>query len=198
MKKIEQIKNALSNIGGVQFVYLTYKTKPTFYKDSETSIYKLNIGANLENLYLSDLQTLNNLSLRKIKLNEKFASIADFDIKLARLELIKTIVESLSCGIGNNSNYKLNGYFEHVNKTIKIHSNDNNIETLYFNALCENKTILNAGKILKVKKSKPLTIAKNMLNYEYLKRSKIINMSLNETQIKSISINGNKIIIDAS
>lgn len=193
------IKNLVSSITGVQFIYLTYTTKETNYRTSETSIYKLNIGANIGNLYQSDIETLQSLSIEQIKENNKFSQFTHDEINIAKNEILASLQESLNVGIGNNSKYTKQDYYKHINKNIKYSTNENNeLQQLYINALCESKEVLLPATIKKVKNSSNKTIIKSLIDRNYLKRSKFREYRIDLNQIRSMSISGHKLLIDAT
>lgn len=195
----EFIKNLVCNITGVQFVYLTYTTKETIYRTSETNLYKLNIGANLTNLYNSDIKTLQNLTIEQIRENPKFAQFTNDEILQAKAEVLHSLTESIEYGIGNNSKYNKQGYYTHINKNIKYSVNENNEPIqLYINALSESKEVLKPCEIKKVKNSKNNTIIKDLIKYNYLKISKFREFRIDLNQIKKMNISGCKLLIDAS
>lgn len=193
------IKNLVSAITGVQFVYLVYTTKETIYKTAETSLYKLNIGANLTNLYNRDIETLQNLTIDEIKNNPKFAEFTHDEITQAKNEILTSLHESIEYGIGNNPKYTKQGYYTHINKNIKYSVDDNgNIQTLYINALSESKEVIKPCEIKKVKNSRNNTIIKDSIRYNYLKIAKIREFRIDVSQIKTMNINKHKLLIDAS
>ena len=193
----DKILNLIYSIGGVQFCFLTYRTKETFYKTSEICQYKLNIGASINNLYQSDINTLNSLDIQTIANNNQFSGISQNDILLAKNEILLSLNESLNLGIGNNTKFTKQGYFIHINNNLKYAINDSSNElTLYFNALIEERKVLLPATIKKVKNSKDKTIAKQLINSNYLKRSKIANFIISEKQIRKIAVNKQVLIID--
>ena len=193
----DKILNLIYSIGGVQFCFLTYRTKETFYKTSEICQYKLNIGASINNLYQSDINTLNNLPIATILNNENFVGITEQDIIIAKNEILLSLNESLNLGIGNNTKFTKQGYFTHINNNLKYAINDTSNElTLYFNALIEERKVLLPATIKKVKNSNSKTIAKQLINSNYLKRSKIANFIISEKQIRKIVVNKQTLIID--
>ncbi len=193
----DKILNLIHSIGGVQFCFLTYRTKETFYKTSEICQYKLNIGASINNLYQSDINTLNSLDVQTIANNNQFSGISQNDILLAKNEILLSLNESLDLGIGNNTKFTKQGYFNHINNNLKYAINDTSNElTLYFNALIEERKVLLPATIKKVKNSKDKTIAKQLINSNYLKRSKIANFIISEKQIRKIAVNKQVLIID--
>lgn len=193
----DKILNLIHSIGGVQFCFLTYRTKETFYKTSEICQYKLNIGASINNLYQSDINTLNSLDIQTIANNNQFSGISQNDILLAKNEILLSLNESLDLGIGNNTKFTKQGYFIHINNNLKYAINDTSNElTLYFNALIEERKVLLPATIKKVKNSKDKTIAKQLINSNYLKRSKIANFIISEKQIRKIAVNKQTLIID--
>jgi hypothetical protein len=193
------IKNLVSSITGVQFAFITYTTKETIYRTAETSIYKLNIGANVENLYKSDIETLQALTVEQIKDNPKFASFNEYQIMLAKCEILDSLKESLNNGIGNNSKYTKQGYYTHLNKNVKYSTDEHgNIQTLYINALSESKEVLVPATTKKIKNSADNTVIKSLIDSNYLKRSKFREFRIDVNQIKSATINKHQLLIDAS
>lgn len=192
----QHILALISNILGVQFAFIKYTTKETIYKTAETSLYKLNIGANIENLYKSDINTLESLTLRQIKENPKFTDFNPETIAIAKQEIYESLLESIKYGIGNNSKNTKQNYYTYINKNVKYHVNDNSEIVIYFNGLCEDKQVLLPATIKKVKNSAQKTIVKNLIKYEYLKISKIREFIINENQIKSINANKQQLIIE--
>lgn len=192
----QHILTLISSILGVQFAFIKYTTKETIYKTAETSLYKLNIGANIENLYKSDISTLENLTLRQIKENPKFANFDPEIIAIAKQEIYESLLESIKYGIGNNSKNTKQNYYTYINKNVKYNVNDNSEIIIYFNGLCEDKQVLLPATIKKVKNSAQKTIVKNLLKYEYLKISKIREFIINENQIKSINANKQQLVIE--
>ena len=193
------IKNLVSSVKGVQFAFITYRTKENFYRTEETSIFKLNIGASVTNLYKADIETLENLTVRQIKNNSKFTKFTESEILFAKNELLQSLNESVAVGVGNNSKYTKQGYFKHINKNIKYTVDENNEpQQLYINALVESKEVLIEATVKKVKNSKTKSIIKSLLSYNYLKRSKIRVLRIDLNQIKVLNINKNKLLIDAT
>lgn len=199
MKLIEKITNLFSDITGVQFVFLTYTTKENNYRTAETSIYKLNLGASIENLYKSDLKALQALTKNKLLNSGLFTKFTWSEIKHAKQEIINSLNDSLLNGIGNNSNYRKQGYYEHLNKNVKYSMDENNEpQQLYINALSEDKQVLLPATVKRVKNSRNNTIIKQLLDRNYCKRSKFREFRIDIQQIKSLSVSGEKLLIDAS
>ena len=94
---------------GARFVGMTYTNE-----NGEKSKYRLIMGINLVSLYKSDLRTLK-------KLRPSLEGVA----AVACDELIASINNSLTKGIGNNDAYTLKGYYTPItpNGEVKLHVN---------------------------------------------------------------------------
>lgn len=159
---------------GARFISLTYTNE-----NGETSRYNLIMGINLVSLYKSDLRTLKNLrpSLDGVK-------------ALACDELITSIENSLTKGIGNNDRYTLKGYYSPVtpNGEVKLHVNEVGETNLYLRGYVLNKTTLVKGIYPKVKSSDK-TLAKKELE-KNLKRGKIRTFKINVNDLHVVKVNG--------
>jgi hypothetical protein len=178
------IENTVSNIlinnieetfkNGCRFVGLTYTNK-----EGETSRHNLIMGVRLESLYKHDLETLQSIlpSCEGIR-------------RVACQELIDSLTESLTKGIGNNSSYTLKGYYQPITKNgeVKFHIGEDGSKSLYLRGYRIKKTVLKDGTY-KVVKSQPKTVEKNKLR-KLLKTNRIKTFCIKEDQLHSVKLNG--------
>jgi hypothetical protein len=159
---------------GARFISLTYTNE-----NGETSRYTLIMGINLVSLYKSDLRSLKKLrpSLDGVK-------------AIACDELILSIENSLTKGIGNNDRYTLKGYYSPVtpNGEVKLHVNEDGETHLYIRGYVLNKTTLVKGFYPKVNSSDK-TLAKKELE-KNLKRGKIRTFKINVNDLHVVKVNG--------
>lgn len=165
---------------GARFIGLTYTNEA-----GETSIYNLIMGINIVSLYKSDLRSLKALrpSLTGIQ-------------AVACDELIASVSESLTKGIGNNSAYTLKGYFTPItpNGEVKLHVDESTGETfLYIRGYSLKKTVLVKGTY-KTVNSSAKTLAKKEIE-KSLKRGKIRTFKINVNSLQSVRMNGMSIEI---
>ncbi len=183
--KNETLKNALvaavedTKRTGARFIGLTYTNE-----HNETSVYNLIMGYNIESLYKSDLRTLTALrpSLTGIK-------------AVACDELIASINNSLTKGIGNNDAYTLKGYYTKItpNGEVKLHVDETGVTRLYIRGYCLKKTVKTPGTYPVVKSSEK-TLAKKEIE-KTLKRGKIRTFKINVNDLHIVAMNGMKVEI---
>jgi hypothetical protein len=159
---------------GARFVGLTYTNE-----NGEKSRYRLIMGINLVSLYKSDLRKL--LALRPT-LEGVAATACD--------ELIDSVTESLTKGIGNNSAYTLKGYYTPItpNGEVKLHVSDTGETHLYIRGFVLTKTVIEKGVYAKVNSSAK-TLAKKEIE-KSLKRGKIRTFKVNVAVLEGIRMNG--------
>lgn len=159
---------------GARFVGLTYTNE-----NGETSRYNLVMGANLVSLYKNDLRTLTALrpSLDGIK-------------AVACDELIASINNSLTKGIGNNDRYTLKGYYKPITKNgeVKLHVDESGETFLYVRGYVIKKTVITKGEYKHVNSSAK-TLAKKELE-KSLKRGKLRTFKINVNVLHSVAMNG--------
>lgn len=164
---------------GARFVGMTYTNE-----NGEKSKYRLIMGINLVSLYKSDLRTLKKLrpSLDGVK-------------AVACDELIASIENSLTKGIGNNDAYTLRGYYTPItpNGEVKLHVNEIGETHLYIRGFVLTKTVIEKGVYAKVNSSDK-TLAKKDLE-KSLKRGKIRTFKINVAVLEGIRMNGMEIEI---
>lgn len=185
MNVIETLKNATlaSSLSaavedtkrtGARFIGITYTNEV-----GETSKYRLIMGINLVSLYKSDLRSLKALrpSLVGVK-------------AVACDELIASVENSLTKGIGNNDAYTLKGYYTPItsNGEVKLHVNDNGETHLYLRGYVLTKDVLVKGTYASVNSSDK-TLAKKELE-KNLKRGKIRTFKINVGVLEGIRMNG--------
>lgn len=159
---------------GARFVGLTYTNE-----NGEKSRYRLIMGINLVSLYKSDLRTLKAL---RPKLDGVKATACD--------ELIASVTESLTKGIGNNSAYTLKGYYTPItpNGEVKLHVSETGETHLYIRGYVLSKNVLVKGTYPHVN-SAPKTLAKKEIE-KTLKRGKIRTFKVNVNVLEGIRMNG--------
>lgn len=159
---------------GTRFVGITYTNE-----QGEKSRYRLIMGISLISLYKSDLRTLKKLrpSLDGVK-------------AIACDELIASIENSLTKGIGNNDAYTLKGYYTPItpNGEVKLHVNEAGETHLYIRGYVLTKTVIEKGVYAKVNSSDK-TLAKKELE-KNLKRGKIRTFKVNVNVLEGIRMNG--------
>ena len=164
---------------GTRFVGMTYTNE-----NGEKSKYRLIMGINLVSLYKSDLRTLKKL---RPSLEGGKARACD--------ELIASIENSLTKGIGNNDAYTLRGYYTPItpNGEVKLHVNEIGETHLYIRGFVLTKTVIEKGVYAKVNSSDK-TLAKKDLE-KSLKRGKIRTFKINVAVLEGIRMNGMEIEI---
>jgi hypothetical protein len=186
-KILEQVRNETVKAMLSAVVESTTKTGPRFgslvytNENGEKSRYTLLFGVKLESLYKSDLRFLERL-YTTLKTNGGIAAVACF-------ELLQSVRESLTVGIGNNSRYTLKGYYSPITKNgeIKLHHEDG--ETfLYVRGYVTKKTVLEEGEYPIVNSSLK-TLAKKEIT-KSLKRGKIRTFKINVNVLHKICVNG--------
>lgn len=159
---------------GCRYIGLTYTNE-----NGETSRYNLLMGIRLESLYKSDLRTLTAL---RPNLDGVKAVACD--------ELIASIRESLTKGIGNNSAYTLKGYYSPITKNgeVKLHVDEAGQTFLYIRGYVINKTVLKKGEYKHVNSSAK-TLAKKEIE-KSLKRGKLRTFKINVNVLHQVALNG--------
>lgn len=165
---------------GCRFISLTYTNE-----QGETSKYNLLMGVRLESLYKSDKRFLTSY----------VPTLTGVDA-VAGQELLDSINESITKGIGNNSQYTLKGYYKPVtsNGEVKLHTSESGETFLYVRGYVLRKTVITKGEY-PVVKSSPKTIAKNKIR-KTLKSGKLRTFKLNVSVLHSIRMNGMEIEIN--
>jgi hypothetical protein len=178
--KNETVKNLLTGVvnstktTGCRFGGLTYTNQ-----NGETSKYNVIFGINIESLYKSDLRTLESL----------LPTLKGIDY-VACLELVDSIKNSLTNGIGNNDGYTLKGYYTPItpNGEVKLHEDEEGNVFLYIRGYVINKTVITEGEYPHVKSAEKTLVKKKI--EKNLKRGKIRTFKINVNQLHKISMNG--------
>jgi hypothetical protein len=159
---------------GARFVGLTYTNE-----NGEKSKYRLIMGIKLVSLYKADLRTLKAL---RPKLDGVKALACD--------ELIASINNSLTNGIGNNDAYTLKGYYTPItpNGEVKLHVNEAGETHLYIRGYVLSKDVIVKGTYPTVN-SAPKTLAKKEIE-KTLKRGKIRTFKVNVNVLEGVRMNG--------
>lgn len=194
----ESLKKAIESLVSVQgsrFVSLTYKSKGT----KELARHTLLLGVKLDKVYKRDL------SLYRRKLS-KLQGIE----QVACQELVDSLKESLTVGIGNNSANTNKDTYQHVTSGIKIHLTSDDIHLNGFTVskvkICQScanegskgetcdKCQASLGEYKEVKSSDK-TLAKNRLR-KMGKLGKIRQFILKESELQSVACNGKTLVIN--
>lgn len=164
----------LAKVTRPKFASFTYRSKET----GELARYTIMLGVNYGELYKKDRDTLAAM----------LPSLDGLD-KEAGEALLKSIEESITKGLGNNSAYthgkdKGDTYVSIMGiDGLKVNKNDGVLHVL---GVLQNKVVLEEGEH-KVINSKPLTLAKNAIRRQ-LRQGKVRQFAL--TNIQSARING--------
>ena len=160
------------------FVSFTYRAK----ESNELAKHVIILGAKTENLYKRDLEVL-------AVMLENLSGLA----LQAATELAASRHESLTVGIGNNSQYTLAGQYQYVEgfDGVQFHTDAEGTH-VYVNGLSHSKTVIEEGTY-KVVKSRPLTIEKNKIRKE-LPSSRFRTFRLDS--VKSARINGDTLELE--
>jgi hypothetical protein len=150
-------KELLESIGkkaGATFASFVYTTKDT----GEVAKYNLTLNASTENLYKKDIDILRRMVniLKGIKAQ-------DHTVKAAE-ELLASRNESLTKGVGNNSQYTNADTYDYVAGLtgVRVHKETG---ALYVSGLLNRKEVITPGTPRKQVKSAPKTIAKKKIGY---------------------------------
>jgi len=144
MQSIALLANIITSNINPRFASLTYTAKGT----GEVARHTLRLGASVEAAYKKDLATL----------TAKRATLTGVSL-VACDEIIASLTESLTVGVGNNSAYTCKGVFTHVCKGVKAHAETGEIHVTGFS---RSKVTLSEGVHKKVNSSEK-TLAKNAL-----------------------------------
>lgn len=184
MTTTSTMNNAVSNIlvssveetfkSGARFIGMTYTNEA-----GAVTRYNLILGISLTSLYKSDLRSLKSLR----------PSLNGIDL-IACDELIASIENSLTKGIGNNDNYTLKGYYTPItkNKEVSLHTDENGETHLYIRGYVVKSTVLKEGTYPHVNSSAK-TLAKKKIE-KTLKRGKIRTFKINVNVLHSVRLNG--------
>jgi len=175
----ESIVNSTKSTG-CRFGSITYTNE-----QGGKSLYNLIFGINIVSAYKSDLR----------KLTALLPTLTGIDA-VACQELIDSINNSLTKGIGNNDNYTLKGYFEPLtpNGEVKKHVDETGVTSLYIRGYVIHKTEIIPGVYKKVNSS-PKTLAKQKIE-KTLKRGNFRTFKINVNVLKSVKVNGLTIEIE--
>ena len=170
---IQSVQNTFKT--GCRFISVTYTNA-----NGETAVHNLIMGASIENIYKHDLKTLKTL----------IPTLDGID-KVACQELIDSLQNSLTKGIGNNDNYTLKGYYTPITKNgeVKFHTDDSGVTKLTLRGYSKGKTVLTPGTY-PIVKSSPKTIAKNRIRKDYMKSSNIRSFNIDLDKLSNVKVNG--------
>jgi hypothetical protein len=159
---IKMLKNAIAKSpSGVTFLSISNYTN----NNGEIANHLINLGASLKKAKEKDLVFLQNLDVKNIEYGFK-SEISILED--ARLELIESIINPNE----NRRNGQIDAY-THIAPNLKVH---NETGKLYIFGLRVSKNVIQKGEY-PVKKSRPLTIAKNEIS-KNLKQSNFTNYAI--------------------
>lgn len=138
---------------GARFASILYTAKGS----GEVARHVVCLGVSIERAYRRDLATL--LAKRETMFDHYYNIIAPIAQLEAIDELIGSLRESLTVGVGNNSAYTCRDTYVNLATGIKAHATTGE---LYVTGFAIGKTVLSAG-VHKVVKSSAKTIAKKAL-----------------------------------
>lgn len=164
---VESIRESL--LKGSRFVSFRYTSKDT----GETAMYTLLLGVNIVKAYRRDLKILEKLPA--LNLVEK----------QAKLEMLESIRESLSKGLGHNHLYNLAGLYYPICPGVRLNQVTNALN-LYGFVIC--KKVITPGNKKPCKHSAK-SLAKKKFK-KYLKSSRFRCFILEPDQLTRLKING--------
>lgn len=166
IKEIESLATC-----GARFVSLEYTAKGT----GEVARHTIALGVSISNAYKRDLVILRNL-MPTLKGSDAIAC----------QELMDSLSESLTKGIGNNSAYTCKDVYKGICNGVKLHLEKGELHVTGFGIA---KTVIEPG-VYKTVKSSDKTLAKNALR-KRMKSGKFRQFALSE--LGEIKINGKTI-----
>jgi hypothetical protein len=144
---------------------------------------------------ISDYKTLFNFKYTNVCLKDKtklenHKSTSDLE-ETCRQELLESIEQKLTNGVSDS--YTKKDYYTELSNNIKYHVNEDNTISFYINSLVLKKNVLKQGNYKEVK-HREKTIVKNSLKKKLeLRREKFREFEINESKLKGIIVNKNKI-----
>jgi hypothetical protein len=165
---LTEVKHATES--GCRIVSFCYRAKTT----GETSLYQVNLGVNLENAYIKDIEIVNSLQV-----------ISNAE-KIAREEIVRSLKDSLRLGIGLNPKYTQPDLYDEVVNGIRINKKT---QDLHLWGFVMNKVIVHEGIHKQYYKSSDVTIAKRMIK-EKLKSGRFRDFVLVPECISALKMNG--------
>lgn len=159
---------------GARFASFTYTAKGT----GEVARHTVALGVDIARAYRRDIAVL----------EAKRPSLQGVELQACD-ELLASLRESLTVGIGNNSAYTCAGVYEPVCKGVKVHGETGELHVFGFT---RQKAVLTAGEYKKVNSSAK-TLAKNALR-KSLKSGKFRQFVLSEVSVAKM--NGKTLVFE--
>lgn len=188
-RKITNKANAISN-----FIKEMADSKGariiSFIYENEYSISRVNVvvGISVLNLYKKDIEIFTELKNHTTN-----------PLELIQIDkILDSRQNSLTNGIGNNTNYTCKGVYEQIGETnspVKMHIDNG---TIYVKGLVVSKKVLLKKKDYPKRNSKPETIIKNKLIAQHSKSDLFRQYTISLDTIHSISFKGNKVTIKSN
>ena len=164
---LAEVKDATRS--GCKIVSFCYRSKTT----GETSLYRVNLGVNLENAYREDIEIATHI---------KVSTAAE---KRAREEIVKSLKDSLRLGLGHNPLYTQTDLYYEVVNGIRLNSKTGDLHLWGF---VMSKVIVHEGKRKRYNSSE-VTIAKEIIR-EQLKHTRFRDFVLVPECISGLKVNG--------
>lgn len=161
MKNLNELTNFLNSIKGCRFAAIKGYTN----KSGEVADIVINLGASYGNAKEKDIEYLRTLDVTKLD-----TTIDVETLEQARIELLNSMIKPSEVRSAAQSDAYLT-----INQALKIHKDS---LAIFVYGYCENKKVITKGEYKEVK-SKPLTIAKNLIKKE-LRTGKFRQYELNE------------------
>lgn len=206
MVKLNRLKKAIKTIDkvskkGCRIAVFEYTTKKT----GEISEFTVLLGVSMFRSYSRDLSILESIkdkipnlirdkTIRKVIANKPI-HINDYEI--ARIELVKSLIESVNEGIGNNINNPLRGLYEYYSRGIRFRLDEfkkDEVSDVLFTGMIISKKIIKPG-IIKQINSSPKTLAKQEIKKKLLKIGKVRNFCIEIGNLHKIKLDGKVIKI---
>jgi len=158
---------------GCRFVGFTYESKSGFIKP-EVSRFSVALHINKNRLAMESLEIAKSLRV-------------DGEIEeRAKIEIIKSLENTLKNGVGNNNSYTRKGSYSTERG---IRSNDNG--NLEINCLQLSRTVVVEGE-KKAVNSRPLTIAKNAIR-KVLPYNRLRSFTIDPLKFSRVAIDGERV-----
>lgn len=165
-----------AKINRPKFVSFQYENE---YEKAQVTLL---VGVNLNSVYERDLRALKSAQ----------AMETDPIRKQAIDELVASVENSLSKGIGNNDDYTKKNVYTAIGNNVKQHVENGN---LYVSGFVIRKNVIEVKAQRKKVNSSDKTIAKNSLRKRYTRMANFREYILDVAHMGTVAINKNRIVI---
>jgi hypothetical protein len=166
-KIIKEVRRATEK--GCRFVSFMYQAK----ESGEVSVYNLLLGIDIEHAYRRDLCILPQLTLKTAV------------ERRAREEIIRSIQDSLTFGVGHNPRYTQEDLYLHICKGLRYNQNSNQ---LHLTGYSISRQVIQPG-VFKPRKSSEVVLAKQALKRR-MKSGRFRAFVLDVENISGLKCNG--------